>query len=211
MNDHPESLPAAQTRRPEMELSQLDLRYEGHRLRQRGLEDRLLASIAREGIREPLAGAMVDSVCVLLDGFKRYRCARQLQMHRVPFVSLGADEASAILELLGQGRRSKLNVLEEARFLDELKARGMSLAEIAQALGRSKAWVSVRLGLLEAMSPTVRQHVFGGALPASSWIYTLAPFRRLNGVTTEQVEEFVGAVSGQALSVRQLEQLAHGY
>jgi hypothetical protein len=116
---------------------------------------------------------------VLLDGFKRYRCARQLQVHRVPFVSLGADEASAILELLGQGRRSKLNVLEEARFLDELKARGMSLAEIAQALGRSKAWVSVRLGLLEAMSPTVRQHVFGGALPASSWIYTLAPFRRL--------------------------------
>jgi hypothetical protein len=211
MNDRPESLPAAETRRPEMELSQLDLRYEGHRLRQRGVEDRLLASIAREGIREPLAGAMVDSVCVLLDGFKRYRCARQLQVQRVPFVSLGADEASAILELLSQGRRSKLNVLEEARFLDELKARGMSLAEIAQALGRSKAWVSVRLGLLQAMSPAVRQHLFGGALPVSAWIYTLGPFRRLNGVTTEQVEEFVGAVSGQGLSVRQLEQLAHGY
>ena len=42
-------------------------------------------------------------------------------------------------------------------------------------------------------------------------IYTLAPFRRLNGVTAEQVEEFVGAVSGQGLSVRQLDQLAQGY
>ncbi|HTG44443.1 MAG TPA: chromosome partitioning protein ParB, partial [Verrucomicrobiae bacterium] len=211
MNDRPDSAPAPEWSRAEIELSQLDLRYEGHRLRQRGLEDRLLASIAREGIREPLAGVVVDSVCVLLDGFKRYRCAHQLHVERVPFVRLGADEASAIVELLGQGRRSRLSVLEEARFLDELKARGMSLAEMAEALGRSKAWVSLRLGLLEAMSPVVRQHVFGGGLPVYSWIYTIAPFRRLNGVTVGQVEEFVGAVSGRGLSVRQIEQLTQGY
>jgi len=211
MNDRLESAPAPETSRAEIELSQLDLRYEGHRLRQQGLEDRLLASVAREGIREPLAGVVVDSVCVLLDGFKRYRCAHQLHVDRVPFVRLGADEAAAILALLGQARRSRLSVLEEARFLDELKARAMSLAEMAQALGRSKAWVSLRLGLLEAMSPVARQHVFGGGLPVYSWIYTIAPFRRLNGVTVGQVDEFVGAVSGHGLSVRQIEQLAHGY
>ena len=211
MNDRPESAPAPEANRAEIELSQLDLRYEGHRLRQRGVENRLLASMAREGIREPLAGAVVDSACVLLDGFKRYRCARQLHVQRVPFLRWGEDEASAIVELLGRARRSRLSVLEEARFLDELKARGMSLAEMAEALGRSKAWVSLRLGLLQAMSPVVRQHVFGGELPVYSWIYTIAPFRRLNGVTVTQVDEFVGAVSGRGLSVRQIEQLAHGY
>lgn len=211
MNDRPESEPAPERNRAEIELSQLDLRYEGHRLRQRGLEDRLLASIAREGIREPLAGVVVDTVWVLLDGFKRYRCAHQLHVDRVPFVRLGADEASAIVALLGQARRSRLSVLEEGRFLDELKARGMSLAEMADALGRSKAWVSLRLGLLQAMSPVVRQHVFGGGLPVYSWIYSIAPFRRLNGVTVAQVDEFVGAVSGRGLSVRQIDQLAHGY
>lgn len=211
MNDRPESARTAQPSRAEIELSQLDLRYEGHRLRERGREDRLLASIGREGIREPLAGAVVDSQCVLLDGFKRYRCARQLHVERVPFVRLGTDEATAIVALLGQARRSRLSVLEEARFLDELKARGMSLAEMADALSRSKAWVSVRLGLLEAMSPVVREKVFGGQLPVSSWIYSVAPFRRLNGVTVGQVDEFVGAVSGHGLSVRQIEQLAHGY
>ena len=211
MNDRPESAPAPERSRAEIELSQLDLRYEGHRLRQRGLEDRLLASMAREGIREPLAGVVVDSAWVLLDGFKRYRCARQLHVQRVPLVRLGEDEASAIVELLGQARRSRLSVLEEARFLDELKVRGMSLAEMADALGRSKAWVSLRLGLLDAMSPVVREHVFGGGLPVYSWIYTIAPFRRLNGVTVGQVEEFVGAVSGQKLSVRQIDRLAHGY
>ena len=36
MNDRPESAPRAEPIRPEIELSQLDLRYEGHRLRQRG-------------------------------------------------------------------------------------------------------------------------------------------------------------------------------
>jgi hypothetical protein len=211
MNDHPEPVPAPETSRAEIELSQLDLRYEGHRLRQRDLEDRLLASIAREGIREPLAGVVVDSVWVLLDGFKRYRCAHQLHVERVPLVRLGQDEASAIVALLSQARRSRLSVLEEARFLDELKARGMSLAEMADALGRSKAWVSLRLGLLEAMSPVVREKVFGGGLPVYSWIYTIAPFRRLNGVTVGQVDEFVGAVSGRGLSVRQIEQLANGF
>jgi predicted transcriptional regulator len=170
-----------------------------------------LASIGREGIREPLAGAVVESVYVLLDGFKRYRCARQLHVERLPFVRLGQDEASAIVELLGQARRSRLSVLEEARFLDELKARGMSLAEMADALGRSKAWVSLRLGLLEAMSPVAREKVFAGGLPVHSWIYTVAPFRRLNGVTVGQVDEFVGAVSGRGLSVRQIDQLAQGF
>jgi hypothetical protein len=211
MNDRPDRAPRPPPISWEVELSQLDLRYEGHRLRQRGLEDRLLASMAREGIREPLAGARVQSACVLLDGFKRYRCARQLHLHGVPFVTLGADEMSAILALLGQARGSRLSVLEEARFLDELKARGLSLAEMAEALGRSKAWVSLRLGLLEQMSPVVRQQVFAGGLPVSSWIYTLGPFRRLNGVTVGQVDEFVAAVSGRGLSVRQIEQLAHGY
>jgi len=211
MNDRPKPAPAPEWSRAEIELSQLDLRYEGHRLRERGREGRLLASIAREGIREPLAGVVVDTVWVLLDGFKRYRCARQLHVERVPFVRLGQDEASAIVELLGHARRSRLSVLEEARFLDELKARGMSLAEMADALGRSKAWVSLRLGLLEAMSPVVREKVFGGGLPVYSWIYTIAPFRRLNDVTVAQVDEFVGAVSARGLSVRQIEQLAHGY
>lgn len=211
MNDRPDRAPQPSPHRAEVELGQLDLRYEGHRLRQRGLEDRLLASIAREGIREPLAGASVGGVCVLLDGFKRYRCARQLRLHGVPFVTLGVDEVSAILQWLGQTRRSTLSMLEEARFLDELKARGLSLAEMAEALGRSKAWVSVRLGLLASMSPLVLQHVFAGGLPVYSWIHTLAPFRRLNGVTVGQVDEFVAAVSGRGLSVRQIEQLAHGY
>ena len=41
--------------RENVELSSLDLRYEGHRLRDDAREARLLASIAERGIEEPLA------------------------------------------------------------------------------------------------------------------------------------------------------------
>ena len=39
-----------------VELSTLDLRYEGYRLRDDAREARLLASIAQRGIEEPLEG-----------------------------------------------------------------------------------------------------------------------------------------------------------
>ncbi len=41
-----------------LELAQLDLRFQGHRLRVPRLEERLLCSIAQEDIREPLGGVL---------------------------------------------------------------------------------------------------------------------------------------------------------
>lgn len=87
---------------------------------------------------------------ILLNGFKRLRCARKLHLHTAPFVSLGTDEASGIVCLLRAANDHALSLLEQARFLDELKAgRGLSVAEIAQQLSRSKAGVSLRLADLE--------------------------------------------------------------
>jgi len=42
-------------------------------------------------------------------------------------------------------------------------------------------------------------------------MYTLRPFMRMNGVKKGEVDAFVAAVSGKRLSVREIEQLAHGY
>ncbi len=66
----------------EVEISSFDLRYESYRVRHPRTEKSLLASICEEGIREPLQGVdtveMPDSpgVWILLNGFKRYRCAQ---------------------------------------------------------------------------------------------------------------------------------------
>ena len=76
----------------EMELSRLDLRYEGYRMKNAALEERLMGLIAQRGIEEPLEGVEGPEVSILLNGFKRYRCACKLHLRMVPYASLGQDE-----------------------------------------------------------------------------------------------------------------------
>jgi predicted transcriptional regulator len=196
----------------EIELSSLDLRYEGLRLKNRAVERRLLASIAERGIAEPLEGVEEGERHVLLNGFKRQRCARKLGLRSVPYVSLAEDAATGIIALLRLSKDRALSLLEQAGFVDELaRLHQMSVAQIAEALSRSKAWVSVRLGLLSEMPCAVREKLFAGAFPTYAYMYSVRPFMRLNDAGRSEAQEFVRALSGKRLSVREIEQLAHGY
>jgi len=207
MNSHPDSPCGAALL---VELSQLDLRYEGCRLKSPAAEARLLAAIAQSGIQQPLQGVEGSSARILLNGFKRLRCAKKLHLHTAPFVSLAKDEAAGIVCLMRAANDHALSLLEQARFLDELKAaHGLSVAEMAQQLSRSKAWVSLRLGVLGELSVVVREALFDGSFPVYSYLYTLRPFRRLNGAAA--IDEFVTALRAKKLSARQIEQLAHGF
>ena len=58
------------------------------------------------------------------------------------------------------------SILEQARFVVELlSSHDMSIADVAEMLSRSKAWVSMRRGLLSEMSPAVQEILFRGAFP----------------------------------------------
>lgn len=195
-----------------VELSSLDLRYEGYRLRDDAREARLLVSITQRGIEEPLEGVDRPPWRILLNGFKRFRSAQKLGLLAVPYVSLGEEEATGILNLMRVSTDKALGILEQARFLvDLLTVHGLSVAEVAETLGRSKAWVSVRRSLLEEMRPGIQEILFRGAFPVYSYMYTLRAFRRMNGVTQEQLERFVKAVAGKRLSVRDIDLLARAY
>jgi hypothetical protein len=179
-----------ETAASEVELCQLDLRYEGYRMKNPGLEERLLGSISQRGIEAPLEGVEVEQVSILLNGFKRYRCARKLQLRMAPYISLGQDEVSGIVNLLWIYNTKALGILEQAAFIDELKnTRHLSLADIAEQLSRSKSWVSMRVGLIAQMSVTVRAKLFSGAFPAYSYLYILRRFMRMNGVTGSSVRQ----------------------
>ena len=196
----------------QIELSTLDLRYESFRLKHSGQESRLLASIGERGIESPLEGVDVDGRSILLNGFKRYRCARQLHIGIVPYVALAQDEAAGILSLLSRSNQTSLSILEQARFVEELKSvRQMSVAEIASELSVSKAWVSMRLGLMSEMCERVRAELFKGTFPVYAYMYALRTFMRMNGVKPDQIEQFVLALSGKKLSVREIELLAQGF
>lgn len=195
-----------------VELMSFDLRYEGHRLRNEARESRLLASIVQRGIEEPLAGIDTAEGRFLLDGFKRYRCARKLGLDGLPYVSLGQEEASGIVSLMRAATDQTLSLLEQARFVvDLLTIHEMSVAEVAETLSRSKGWVSMRRTLLDQMSDEIQRLLFSGVFPVYSYMYTLRPFRRMNSISAERIEQFVKAVSGKRLSVRDIERLAQGY
>jgi hypothetical protein len=196
----------------EIEITTLDLRYASYRMQNSAQERRLLSSIAERGIEEPLEGVAKESCNILLNGFKRYRCARKLHIGVLPYVSLGEDEALGIVGLLRISNNKALSILEQARFIDDLKnLHGLTPTAIAAELCRSKSWVSMRLGLIGEMSGVVREKIFSGAFPVYPYMYTLRQFMRMNSVSKKDVEEFVVALSGKNLSVREIERLARGY
>ena len=197
----------------EAEIDQISRKYESFRLRDKNREKYLLQSILEHGIREPLRCVAEDGRnYVLLDGYKRLRCSHKLKLHLVPVVSLGTDEVSSILHLVRSSAEKGLNTLEQARFIDELHGGyGLTVTDIATSLERSKAWVSVRLGIIDEMSEVVRDAVFSGGFPLRSYMYTLRQFTRVNGVSAKLSDRFVGSVSGKGLSTRDIETLAYGY
>ena len=75
----------------DVELSSLDLRYEGYRMKNAALEERLLASIAQRGIEEPLEGVELQ---------ERQHLAQRLQA-----LSLCAQAATAQRAVCLAGRR----------------------------------------------------------------------------------------------------------
>jgi hypothetical protein len=195
-----------------VELASIDLRYETYRIRDKRDEARLLDSIAQRGIEKPLEGVDTEQGRFLLNGFKRYRCAKKLLVDCVPYVSMGQDEVLGIVELLRSSNDRTLVILEQARFIDDLLGtHQMSLAEVAEKLSRSKSWVSMRQGILREMTKMVQQRLLGGKFPVYSYMTTLRPFMRMNKVSKEEIDQFVQATSGKNFSVREIDRLARGY
>ena len=197
----------------QVEISSFDLRYERCRLKSNVTEKALLSSILDHGIRDPLQGVESKGGCrILLDGFKRYRCAKKLSIGIVPYHCLGKDEAFGIITLLRIANAKSLNILEQARLIDELKTiHKMSVSQIAGLLEKSNGWVGMRVGIIGQMSPAIMDKVFSGQFPVYSYMYTIRSFIRMNGISKQDVDEFVKSVAGKGLSIRDIEILANGY
>lgn len=194
------------------EISSFDLRYENYRLKSAVTEKALLSSVIENGIRDPLQGVDVDGHRILLDGFKRYRCAKKLHIEIVPYRSLGRDEVRGIIDLIRLSNAKTLSILEQAHLIDELKrGRQMSHSDIAGLLEKSKSWVSMRCGIMGEMSEAVKREVFSGRFPVYSFMYTLRPFIRMNTIKKSEIDQFVRSVSGKRLSIRDIKLLANAY
>lgn len=197
----------------QIEISSLDMRYENYRLKSRKAENELLASIIETGIREPLQGINTDDGCkILLNGFKRYRCAKKLKINIVPYISFGSDEPLGIIKLIRKANSKKLNILEQAKLIDELKnSHKMTNIDIAGLLEKSQSWVSMRTDIIKSMSSYVMKKVFNGDFPVYAFMYTLRKFMRMKSTSKQDIDDFVKAVAGKNLSYREIDQLATAF
>jgi hypothetical protein len=197
----------------QVECESISRKFEGLRLKNGSDENDLLGSIQKEGILQPLGCVLQENgAVVLLDGFKRFRSALKLRIPTVPVACLGVDEVQAVYELLFQSSEKTLNILEQAAFCDHLHLHHkIGVLAIADRLKKSPAWVSVRLGMLNDMSPAIKQALFQGRFPVRSYMYTLKPFTRVNKIPKKELDDFVRCVGGKALSTREIERLAVGF
>ena len=197
----------------EIELNNISRKYEAYRLKNNYKERQLLSSIVENGITEPLSCIRKsEDQYILLDGYKRLRCLYKLKIGLVPVISIGNDEQNAILQLIRSSNNKSLQTLEQSCFIDELhKQFGLTIRDMADRLNVSPAWISIRLGLIDEMSETVKQNIFSGRFPIRSYMYSIKRFTRVNNIQSNQIDRFISHVSGKDLSTRDIDTLAYGY
>lgn len=188
----------------ELELHQLELRYEHLRTRVPRRERQLTASLAEVGQLMPVVVVRGggEGRYVLVDGYKRCRAARRLHLDTVRAISWDLDEAEALLleRLMRTGEPD--SPLAQGWLLSDLRARfALALEELARRFDKSPSWVSRRLALVEELPTEVQDHVRAGRLAAHAAMKHLVPLARAKRADCVQL---AAAVAGQGLSARQV-------
>lgn len=195
----------------ELELHQLELRYEGLRKRSPRQERLLVASLAEIGQQLPIVvlEGGEGGRRIVIDGYKRVRALRRLAKDTVRATVWQLDEAEAlVLDRLMRAGEAE-GALEQGWLLRELRVRfGLSCEQLAQRFDKSKSWVSRRLALVEELSEEIQQRVRTGELAPQIAMKYLVPLARANGEAADRLAKGIGPLK---LSTRQVGELWRGW
>lgn len=184
----------------------LDLRLRDLRLAAPDQLTRLRSSVEREGIRSPLVvtTGIEHGKNVLIDGFKRVRVARELDIAAIPVRLSDLDLAAAQVAIVRCNMPHRgLSDLEEAWIVRALcRQQNQTQVAVGQLLGRDKSWVCRRLKLAENLDPEVQDEIRLGLLSVSV-ARELARLPRGNQIAA------MAALRAHGLTARQAAQLIH--
>ena len=181
------------------------------RIGQEGLAE-LAESIKAQGVMQPILARPIGAGRYeIVAGERRWRAARMAGLATVPtLVREVADRHALAIALIENLQREDLNPLDEAtgikRLIEEF---GMTHAEAAEAMGRSRAAISNALRLLE-LAPPVQELLREGkldmgharallALPALRQI-DLAREAVARQLSVRQVEKRVAALAARPVA-----------
>lgn len=191
----------------QMELHQLELRYEKLRRKSGGKERRLLASLSERGQLQPVVVVRDGDAggYVLVDGYKRLRALRRLKHDTVEAVAWDLGELEALLLERVMRASETDSALEQGLLLAEISERfGLSHEEIGRRFDKSQSWVSRRVSLVRALPDEVATRVQSGALPAYAATKYLIPMAR---AMRADCVRLVTALDGQHPSTRDVAHL----
>jgi ParB family chromosome partitioning protein len=161
----------------------------------------LAASIAANGVIQPILVSETLEGYQLVAGERRLRAAQAAGLERIPAVVRQlVDRDQLELALVENLQRMDLDPLETADAYRQLMNRfGFTHDDVANRVGRARSTVANTLRLLD-LAPEVQAAVADGRL-------TEGHGRALGGMAPELQARVLDSVLGQELSVRQTEEL----
>lgn len=101
----------------------------------------------------------------LICGYRRIRAFELLNRQTIPCVIKEniTDLEARRLNFIENEVRHELNVLQEAKTIEKFRIAGLTIAEIAESVGKSPGWVQLRLTLLK-FSENIQQEFAKGKL-----------------------------------------------
>lgn len=162
----------------------------------------LKEEIKRDGLLQPVVVRPTvhpDFDLFLVAGFRRFRCIQSLGWEKVSAVIIpGLTELQyRSLNLKENLDRKQLNILQEARGIEKYKQAGWNQKQVAEELGQSSGWVSVRFMLLD-MEPEIQECAAAGMLSQDNirLVHDFPPgFMRMDAVKQIKVAKEKGEKS----------------
>jgi ParB/RepB/Spo0J family partition protein len=200
----------------ELELHQLDLRYESLRVVSPRAERRLFASIGERGQLVPISvvpekhsGDEDLQRYVVLDGFARVRVLRRLGHDTAQAMAWDLSELEALLLVRSLRSSERETALEQAWLLEELARRfDLDQEELARRFDRTQSWVSRRLALIRELPASVHEQIRQGRIVPHAAAKYLVPMAR---ASREDCERLARAIAGEDLSSRDIGELYTGW
>lgn len=164
----------------------------------------LADSIKAQGVVQPIVVRPLTGQperFELIAGERRWRAAQLAGLHEIPAVIKDVPDKTVMsIALIENIQREQLNPLEEAGALQRLIGEfGMTHADVAEAIGRSRASVSNLLRLLE-LAPTPKRLLESGQIE-------MGHARALLSLPPEAQTALAERVAAEGLSVRATERL----
>lgn len=162
--------------------------------------DELAASIAAQGIIQPIVVRPHGHGYQIVAGERRWRAAQRARLHEVPVVVRDFDDSETLqIALVENIQRQDLNAIEEAQAYHRLMGEfGHTQEALAQAVHKSRSHVANLLRLLD-LPYSIQDRVIAGAL-------TMGHARALLGAP--DAEALAAEIEARGLSVRETEALA---